>query len=65
MVLFVWQPPKWYSSSDHELIYAKSQILNATTENVADLQAPIYRNVSMFQRYGVIRNSQIQKYGSY
>ncbi|XP_057739344.1 uncharacterized protein LOC130956325 isoform X1 [Arachis stenosperma] len=44
--------PRWSSSVDNELLKVRSEIENAPkVENVDNLYAPLYRNLSMFKRY--------------
>ncbi|XP_019415837.1 PREDICTED: probable glycosyltransferase At5g03795 isoform X2 [Lupinus angustifolius] len=43
--------PRWSSAADQELLQARSEIENApVVENVENLYAPLYRNVSTFKR---------------
>ncbi|XP_019438419.1 PREDICTED: probable glycosyltransferase At5g03795 [Lupinus angustifolius] len=43
--------PRWSSAVDQELLQTRSEIENAPiVENVENLYAPLYRNVSMFKR---------------
>ncbi|OVA20266.1 Exostosin-like [Macleaya cordata] len=43
--------PEWSSIRDHELVSARSQIINAPiVRNDRELYAPLFRNVSMFKR---------------
>ncbi|KAL1291102.1 hypothetical protein HN51_059662 [Arachis hypogaea] len=43
--------PRWSSSVDNELLKVRSEIENAPiVENVDNLYAPLYRNLSMFKR---------------
>ncbi|RDX61150.1 putative glycosyltransferase, partial [Mucuna pruriens] len=47
--------PRWSSAVDQELLQARSEIENAPIVNdVVNLYAPVFRNISMFKRYALI-----------
>ncbi|GAB4837226.1 hypothetical protein Ancab_002129 [Ancistrocladus abbreviatus] len=55
--------PQWSSEVDRDLVYAKLQIENATpTKNDQELYAPLYRNVTKFQRSYALMEQMLKVY---